>query len=249
MEAKNGRQLIINSSLYKSTSDPGSLWQRVFKNITALAEVVWHSALCCNCERIWRPQRAIQSNNYRCTVKVSSSKTVRATNHHFHLSRSSPNTMKNKPPMAFLSHGTRAHICVACRHSPLCKPVHVFWSSSTQKKKKNNPKKPVCFVWGCSAPLEMCLGICLSHLRQRFLQERTCGGGPGCFKVCLFDKLWIKCRDGCSKRRSYLRSWLWHCCVWKTEDATREKSQTKRRICIRQGEHCGVLQSSRVLNL
>lgn len=160
------------------------------------------------------------------TLKVSSSKTVRATNHHFHLSRSSPNMMKNKPPMALLSHGTRAHICVACRHSSLCKPVNVFWSSST-KKKETPPKKPVCFVWGCSAPLEMCLGICLSHLRQRFLQERTCGGGPGCFKVCLFDKLWIKCRDGCSKRRSYLRSWLWHRCVWKTEDATREKSQTK----------------------
>lgn len=117
---KNGRQLIINSSLYKSTSDPGSLWRRVFKNITAVAEVVRHSALCRNYERIWRPQRAIQSNNYRCTVKVSSSKTVPVTNHHFHLALSSPNRMKKEPPMAFLSHVTHVRVRAAGRRCVTC---------------------------------------------------------------------------------------------------------------------------------
>lgn len=30
----------------------------------------------------------------------------------------------------------------------------------------------------CSAPLKVCLCICLSHLEQRFVPEKTCGGGP-----------------------------------------------------------------------
>lgn len=30
----------------------------------------------------------------------------------------------------------------------------------------------------CSAPLKVCLCSCLSHLEQRFVPEKTCGGGP-----------------------------------------------------------------------
>lgn len=120
-------------------------------------------------------------------MKVSSSKTVQATNHHFHLSLSSPNTMKKKPPWPSC-HMEHVHTSVLHAHTaspalPLCKPVNVFLCSSTPKKKK---KKAICFVWGCSALLEMFLSICLSHLRQHFLQEGTCGGGPVALKsACL----------------------------------------------------------------
>lgn len=70
------RETIISSSLYKSISEPQSLWQWVLKNITAVTEGLPYNALCCNYKRIWRPLRAIQSNNYCFAVEVSSSKPV-----------------------------------------------------------------------------------------------------------------------------------------------------------------------------
>lgn len=231
---KNGRQLIINSSLYKSTSVPGSLWQCVFKNITAVDEVVRHSAWCCNYERIWRPQRAIQSNNYRCTVKVSSSKTVQATNHCFHLSLSSPNMMTNKPLMAFLSHVTHVHTypcvcrrCATCitavmQNRLMCSCVHAL-------KRRMFCLRVFCTAGDVSQHLS-------SSFKAAFPARGNLWGRTGCFKVCLFDKLWIKCRVGRSKSRSYLRSRLWHCCAGKTEDATRGKSQTKGGFASKRGK-------------
>lgn len=78
--------------------------------------------------------------------------------------------------------------CVSVLHadavSPaplLCKPVNLFLCSST----KNPQKTGRCFVWGHSALLEMCLSICLPHLKQRS-REGTCGGGLGALKsTCL----------------------------------------------------------------
>lgn len=98
------RKLIISSSLYKPISDPQSLRQGVLKNITAVTEGPLYSMSCCNYKRIWRPHRAIQSNNYCFTLEVSSSKPVLATNHHFHLLLPNPNIRMNKSQKAALSH-------------------------------------------------------------------------------------------------------------------------------------------------
>lgn len=114
------RKLIISSSLYKPISEPQSLRQCVLKNITAVTEGPLYSMLCCNYKRIWRPQRAIQSNNYCFTVEVSSSKPVLATNHHFHLLLPSPNMSRNKSLWAPLSHVKYSNYMSACTRSTTC---------------------------------------------------------------------------------------------------------------------------------
>lgn len=102
-------------------------------------------------------------------------------------------------------------------------------------KKKN--RQMLCLRAFCTA------GDVPQHLSPSFKAAFPSGnlwGRTGCFKVCLFDKLWIKCRVGRSKSHSFLRSRHWHCCVRKTEDATRWKSQTKRGFASKRGntEEC-----------
>lgn len=55
---------------------------------------------------------------------------------------------------------------LVCR---LCSFVLVF-----STKKAGCVDVSECF----STPLKVCLCICLSHLEQRFVLEKTCGGGP-----------------------------------------------------------------------
>lgn len=43
-----------------------------------------------------------------------------------------------------------------------------------------------------SAPLKVCLCICLSHLQQCFVLEKLWARTGVCFKVYVFDKLRIK---------------------------------------------------------
>lgn len=121
---------------------------------------------------------------------------------------------------------TLRHLHCRCANQLMCSCV-----LPPQKKKKKSHL--FCLRVFCTA------GDVPQHLsfsfKAAFPARGNLWGRPGCFKVCLFDKLWIKCRVGCSKRRSYLRSWLWHCCVWKTEDATRGKNQTKGGFASNRG--------------
>lgn len=128
-----------------------------------------------------------------------------------------------------------SHMCVSLLHadaaSPasLCKAVNLFYFFLLKKKKTTTGR---CFDWGRSALLEMWLDISLPHLNQSFREEETCGGGLLALKSA--------CLTNCGSsvelvaQRAAATSAVGGC-AWKTEDARRGKSQTKRGFASKRG--------------
>lgn len=106
---------------------------------------------------------------------------------------------------------TYAHLCSmqTLRHLH-CRYANQLICSCVLPPQKNPPKNNTagCFVWGYSTLLEMCLGICLSHLRQRFLQEGTWGGGlvalkSACLTNCRSSAESVAQRDAASSAAGF----------------------------------------------
>lgn len=206
-QRREERKLIISSSLYKPISESRSLRQHVLKNITALTEGPLYSMWCCNYNRIW----AKQYNNYCCTVRVSSSKPVLATNHYFHLGPatrcplSNPNMRRNMSLRTPLS-----HVCAFINYTCACLPVSIYVKA-----------KQVHFF--LSTAKDMCLCICLSNLQQYLMLVKTCGGVASvCFKnLCVWQtEDWVLSR---ALKEPRVRCWTgsdvtWWCVV--RDDAT-----------------------------
>lgn len=120
-QRREERKLIIISSLYKPISEPQSQRQHVLKNITAVTKGPLYRKLCRNYKRIWRPQRAKQSNNYCFTVRVSSSKLKLATNHTFILFSFRPlNSNKLKAEMSLWGSLCLMHCCMHASCTCIC---------------------------------------------------------------------------------------------------------------------------------
>lgn len=154
-----------------------------------------------------------------------------------------PKTRRNKSLMALLSHVMCTYIVITRLHVYVMSPVSVYMGRCARYVNLSLcfPQKAGCVVSGCnSALLKVCLCICLSHLEQCFVLEKTCGGGlfalkSMCLTNCGSSTESVSQRTTATSPTSFDMNWF-GLRVWKTEDATHgNRQRDKRRICASEG--------------